>query len=131
MTDEIPAVPVPGALEGAESEPPANRADMAALSKIGAKRSAERRRFLTLSDVEAELPPMSDPANVQRRVEVATAWACAALIPAGVAGAIVRSAEVWHKLEDLKDDRRHVADLEDEVARLNKALERMKSEREG
>jgi hypothetical protein len=79
---------------------------------------------LDLERVERELPAMTDPASVQRRVEVATTWACVGLISPGVASAIVRSAEAWHKLRDLELDRERVRGFEKRIRELEAELKR-------
>ena len=79
---------------------------------------------LDLARVERELPAMTDAAAVQRRVEVATNWAAAGMISPGVASAIVRSAEAWHKLADLQLDRERVRAFERRIKELEGELKR-------
>lgn len=111
----------------AEGERERSHAALAAQSRKAADASRDARKKLLPSDVDRELPAMDCAENVQRRVEVVTAWACKGWVPGGVAGAVVRAAEVWHKLADLSHDRKHTQELEDECARLGRELEKLKA----
>jgi hypothetical protein len=94
------------------------------------RRSLRKAARLTLEEVERDLPAMDTPANVQRRVETATNWACAGLIAPGVAQAVVKGGELWHKLRDLELDREHTAKLETAVRKLSADLQRAQARRE-
>lgn len=79
---------------------------------------------MDLERVERELPRMTDPESVQRRVEIVTNWACAGIVSPGVASAVVRSAEIWNKLADLALDRERVRKFERRIKELEADLKR-------
>ena len=78
---------------------------------------------LELARIENELPPMTSPDNVMVRLEIVQNWACAGLIPGTVAGAVVRAADVWYKVHDLKLDRERTRQLEQRVKELQGQLD--------
>lgn len=59
-----------------------------------AQRSAQRRRVLTLTDVEAELPELSSAANIVLACQTIQRWGLAGLAPGVVVGAAIRACEV-------------------------------------
>lgn len=83
-----------------------------------ARRSAQRRRKLTLDDVERELPPMDTAEHVRAGLQLVQRWACAGMLPGTVANAAVRAAEVWLKLHEHEFDRDRIRDLERQLREL-------------
>jgi hypothetical protein len=88
---------------------------------------AKARARLTLDKVEAAFGPLDTLEDAQRRLERLCVWAAAGLLTGSVAGAAVRSVEVWLKAHESRLTREVVETLRTEVARLKGQL---KSERE-
>ncbi len=90
---------------------------------------ASARRRLTLEKVERELPPLDSLDSAMLRLDRIGLWAVAGMLSGSVAGAVVRSVEVWIRGHESKLTREVVEDVKNEVARLKAALKRPSSRR--
>lgn len=91
-------------------------------ARTAAKRSHHARRRLLLCDVEDELPPLTDLDSAKHRLDRIGIWAAAGLVPGTVAGAVVRSVEVWIKAHESELTNRVVDELKGDLARLRREL---------
>lgn len=87
-----------------------------------ARRSAERRRVLTLSDIEQQVPVLDSPENAKRRLAMISNWGLAGLLTASMVGAQERVHREWREQHTFQIDRDVVMNL---VRRLD-ALERQR-----
>ena len=83
---------------------------------------ASARRKLTLDRVEQEFGPLETVDDAKRRLDRIGIWAAAGLIPGTVAGAVVRSVEVWIKAHESELTNRVVDELKGDLARLRREL---------
>lgn len=88
------------------------------------RRSGERRRRLTLADVERELPPMDTPEHNKRRLPAIFNLGLAGIVSAAMVGAQERVHREWREQHAFEIDRdrlkaaeRRVAELEAQLAR--------------
>ncbi len=94
--------------------------DIGRHSAKAARRSAQRRRRLTLPEVEQELGALDTPQDAQRWLRQAYVWAAGGLVPGTVASAMVRAAEVWLKAHDMAQVAGRIRELEQLVADLRR-----------
>ena len=85
---------------------------------------AKARNRLTLAKVEAAFGALETIDDAQRRLERLCVWAAAGLMAGSVAGAAVRSVEVWLKASESKLTREVVEDLKREVSRIKAEVKR-------
>ena len=83
---------------------------------------ASARRKLTLDRVEQEFGPLETVDDAKRRLDRIGIWAAAGLVPGTVAGAVVRSVEVWIKAHESELTNRVVDELKGDLARLRREL---------
>lgn len=89
---------------------------------------AKARARLTLSRVEAELPPLTDLDSAMKRLDRIGTWALAGLLQGAVAGAAARSCEIWVRAHESKLTAEVVQQLR---ARLEALEGQIKSQRAG
>jgi hypothetical protein len=89
-------------------------------ASVGGKARANRR--LTLAKVEAEFGTLVTIEDAMRRLDRLGVWAAAKMLPGSVAGAAVRSVEVWLRANESKLTREVVNDIKGEVIRLKAEL---------
>ena len=90
----------------------------------GGKAKAKAR--LSLEKVEEAFGPLETIEDAQRRLERLGVWSAAGLLAGSVAGAAVRSVEVWIRAHESQLTRDVVEELKHEVTRL-KAGQRAKA----
>ena len=91
--------------------------------ELGKRSGAARRSLkLNLSRVEAAFGPLEAIQDAQRRLERLGVWAAAGLLTGSVAGAAVRSVEVWLKAHESRLTERVVEELSGELKRLKAEL---------
>jgi HAMP domain-containing protein len=99
---------------------PRGNPDIARHAVDGGKAKARNR--LTLDKVEAAFGSLKTVEDAQRRLERLGTWAAAGMMAGSVAGAAVRSVEVWLKAQESKLTREVVEDLKGELDRLKAEL---------
>ncbi|UCG87927.1 MAG: hypothetical protein JSW71_05120, partial [Gemmatimonadota bacterium] len=90
----------------------------AAGRESGRARKAKAREKLNLANVEAAFGPLETIEDAQRRLERLGVWAAAGMLAGTVAGAAVRSVEVWLKAHESRLTQDVVESLKKEVDRL-------------
>ncbi len=83
---------------------------------------AKARRKLNLERVEQELPPLTDLESAMLRLDRIGLWAAAGMLTGSVAGAVVRSVEVWIRGHESQLTNEVVDDLKSEMKRLTAHL---------
>ena len=91
-------------------------------AREASRRSQAARKRLLLCDVEEELPPLTDLKSAKHRLDRIGIWAAAGLVPGTVAGAVVRSVEVWIKAHESELTNKVVDELKGELGRLKREL---------
>ena len=91
--------------------------DSASAREAG-KRSGKARQRLTLTQVEAELGSLVTLEDAQQRLDRIGVWALSGLLPGSVAGASVRSVEVWVKTHESKLTQEVVQELRQRLEQL-------------
>ena len=99
---------------------PRGNPDIARHAVDGGKAKARNR--LTLDRVEAAFGPLEAIADAQRRLERLGVWAAAGLLTGSVAGAAVRSVEVWLKAHESRLTENVVDELTGQLKRLKDEL---------
>ena len=95
--------------------------DRASAREAG-KRSGKARQRLTLTQVEAELGSLVTLEDAQQRLDRIGVWALAGLLAGSVAGAAVRSVEVWVKTHESKLTQEVVQELRQRLEQLESDL---------
>lgn len=90
----------------------------------GGRRSGERRRRLTLGDVERELGPLASDDDVMRWAATAFRWTAGQLIPGAAGTACASLLREWLKAHDSRLDREQIEQLEQKIAALEAELAR-------
>ncbi len=83
---------------------------------------ARARRKLNLERVEHELPPLTDLESAMLRLDRIGLWAAAGMLTGSVAGAVVRSVEVWIRGHESQLTKQVVDGLKSEMKRLKADL---------
>jgi hypothetical protein len=83
---------------------------------------AKGRTRLTLDKVEEAFGPLDRLEDAQRRLERLGVWSAAGFLSGSVAGAAVRSVEVWLKAHESRLTERVVDELTSDVKRLKGEL---------
>ena len=86
------------------------------------RKSGKARKKLTLERVERELPPLTDLDSAMLRLDRIGLWAAAGMLTGSVAGAVVRSVEVWIRGHESQLTNEVVDDLKSEMKRLKADL---------
>jgi len=84
-------------------------------------RAAAKRR-LTLDRVERELPPLDSLESAMLRLDRVGLWAAAGMLTGSVAGAVVRSVEVWIRGHESQLTSDVIESLRKDVVRLKAEL---------
>ena len=84
---------------------------------------AKARRKLNLERVEQELPPLTDLESAMLRLDRIGLWAAAGMLTGSVAGAVVRSVEVWIRGHESQLTNEVVDGLKSEMKRLKADLQ--------
>ena len=90
--------------------------------KSGIARRDKPKEALSLERVQQELGRLETIEDAQRRLDLIGVWSLAGMLPGAVAGAAVRSVEVWIRAHESKLTREVVEDLKGEVDRLKREL---------
>ncbi len=99
---------------------PRGNSNIAKQASKGGKAKAHRK--LTLERVERELPPLTDLESAMLRLDRIGLWAAAGMLTGSVAGAVVRSVEVWIRGHESQLTNEVVDDLKSEMKRLKANL---------
>jgi len=86
-----------------------------------ARRSAQRRRVLTVADAELELPPLDTAEHIRQAAEKIQRWAVGGLIPGVVTGACIRACEIALRAVDSELSAKRWKALEERVGELEQA----------
>jgi len=95
---------------------------MREIGRVGGQRSAQRRRKLTLDDVEQQLPTLDTADNVRLAVQLLQRWGAAGMLPGAVLGGCVRAAEIALRALEAELDTKRVRALEQRIRELEAEL---------
>ena len=76
----------------------------------------------TLAEIELLLPPLDSIESAMTRLDMVGKWALAGMVAGGVAGAAVRSVEVWLKAQDSQLTQKVVTELKADLDRVKAEL---------
>ena len=92
------------------------------LGELARRRSALRRRRLTLEDVQVELGALASLDDAARWLRVIAGWALAGLVPGTVANASVRAVDVWLRQHETRLTEHIVGELRGRLEHLEAEL---------
>ena len=87
-------------------------------ARTAGRKGGQVKQRLHLEEVEHAFGQLTTIEDAQRRLERLGVWAAAGLLPGSVAGAAVRSVEVWLKAHESELTQSLADELSDEVASL-------------
>ena len=93
-----------------------------ASSEQGRELRSKRRGKLTLEEIEQELGSLTDLESVKKRLDRIGIWALAGMLTGVLAGAAVRSCEVWIKATEADLTNKELDELRATIAGLKAQL---------
>jgi len=87
-----------------------------------AQRSAERRKKLTLTDVEEQMPALDSPENIRLAAQRIQRWGAAGMLKGVVVSACIRACEVALRAIAEETDLRRVRGMEQRIKELEAEL---------